>query len=230
MNWIWINTMWLIWSVSKFSVFALLFSLFGDQHHTALIIETVMVSHKGLSLPGSPCTLHSDRHQFNRPIQPLVRHPSGPLLPSTWATSNQRPVNNLLLPLVRPLRVPSPSLLYIKGPWMLSEMRGFLETLDCHPLGLLAFWLKSSFLAPTTRIRIYWPVVRWAEQLGLGNRPDTPLWGYWNYFAVLSTAIKLFNFSVSFANNVDNRILQISGRLLLLLLSRFSRVRLCATP
>ena len=140
--------MWLFWSVSKFSVFALLFSLFRDQHHTALIIETVMVSHKGLSLPGSPCTLHSDRDQFNRPIQPLVRHPSGPLLPSTWATSNQRPVNNLLLPLVRPLRVPSPSLLYIKGPWMLSEMRGFLETLDCHPLGLLAFWLKSSFLAP----------------------------------------------------------------------------------
>lgn len=40
---------------------------------------------------------------------------------------------------------------------------GFFETLLCHFLGLLAFLLKS-FLAPTTRLQIDWPIVQRAER------------------------------------------------------------------
>lgn len=35
-------------------------------------------------------------------------------------------------------------------------------------LNLLAFWLKSLCLDPTTHLRIYWPVVWQAEKLGFG--------------------------------------------------------------
>ena len=50
--------------------------------------------------------------------------------------------------------------LSIKEAWIPAQARWFLGT-GVHPLlSLLAFWIKSLFLAPTTCLSIYWPVVR----------------------------------------------------------------------
>ena len=60
---------------------------------------------------------------------------------------------------------PSPfPFLCIKGHWIWIEGVISFETFVCHLLGLLAFWWKSSFLAPTTCLSIYWLVMRQTEQ------------------------------------------------------------------
>lgn len=62
-----------------------------------------------------------------------------------------------------------PPLSYIKGTLILTEGRWFFKIRVCHLPGLLAFWIKSLFLAPTTRLSIYWPVMLWAVQAWLSN-------------------------------------------------------------
>ena len=57
--------------------------------------------HKGPFTPWlqPACSTETDTN-YNSPPQPLVGHPSGPLLPTKWATVNQQPVNSPILPLV----------------------------------------------------------------------------------------------------------------------------------
>ena len=52
--------------------------------------------------------------------------------------------------------------LSIKEAWIPNQAIWFFGT-GVHPLlSLLAFWIKSLFLAPTTCLSIYWPVARQA--------------------------------------------------------------------
>ena len=57
------------------------------------------------------------------------------------------------------------SLFSIKDIWILTWVRWVFGTLVHYLLSLLAFQIKSLFLAPTTRLSIYWPVVQWAVRV-----------------------------------------------------------------
>lgn len=107
------------------------------------------------------CTLHWDVCQPQQSHAAVARgttvHQQPPI-----QVSNCQPATALLCHWSVPLKAPFPSQLNIKGPWILTEKRWFSERLVCHLLNLLAFQLKSSFLAPTTHLPIYWPVMQWA--------------------------------------------------------------------
>ena len=50
----------------------------------------------------------------------------------------------------------------IKETWVLTQARRLSGTWGHHLFGLLAFWIKSLFLAPTSCLSIYWHIVWWA--------------------------------------------------------------------
>ena len=56
-----------------------------------------------------------------------------------------------------------------KEVWVLTWGRWFFGTLVHYLFSLLAFWIKSLFLAPKLRLSIYRPVVREQYELGLSN-------------------------------------------------------------
>ena len=56
-----------------------------------------------------------------------------------------------------------PPLFSIKKVYIITGGRWFSRTLVCHLFCLLAFWIKSLFLVPTTHLLIYGPVVQQAE-------------------------------------------------------------------
>ena len=58
----------------------------------------------------------------------------------------------------------------IKETWILTQEMVLWDS-GPHSLHLLAFWIKSWMLAPTTRLSIYWPAVRWAVQA----------WAWWQH-------------------------------------------------
>lgn len=64
---------------------------------------------------------------------------------------------------------PHPSPFSTKETWNLTRVRYFYGTLLHYLPGLLAFQIKSLFIAPAPRLSIYWRVV-WAVEIRLGNR------------------------------------------------------------
>ena len=63
----------------------------------------------------------------------------------------------------------NPSTFSMKEAWLLTQARQLFGTQVHHLLSLPAFLIKSLFLAPTTRLSIYWPVMLWAVQAWLSN-------------------------------------------------------------
>ena len=93
----------------------------------------------------------------------------------TFSGSAQPLVSIVVSPSPKQVRVsewplaPPPSFPLYKRSLNLTEARWFFASLVCHLLSLLDFWIKLVFLAQTTCLRIYWPVVvSRASELGLG--------------------------------------------------------------
>ena len=138
--------------------------------HGGVVVPDGTKGIRGLSLPGS--CLHTPLRQML-----AIRVP----LSSGWGTlvgplsqpSEQLSASNQLMPYStiaqghwKPLPHPycyiQPCIIqdYIQKiiheqPWILTEIRWFLDTQVYHLLCLLPFWLKSSFHAPTTPLSIY---------------------------------------------------------------------------
>lgn len=75
----------------------------------------------------------------------------------------------------------------IKEAWMLLWVKWFFGRLVGHLMGLLAFQIKSLFLAPPSRLLIDWPVVwravwAWTQQQSyssLCSQINTPVGSFW---------------------------------------------------
>ena len=62
------------------------------------------------------------------------------------------------------------------------KLKSFFRTLVCHLLSLLAFQIKSFFLAPTPCFSDYWPVMQWVVYSKLQKHTETIKLKYWRLF------------------------------------------------
>ena len=157
-----------VWHILNFIIFSYIF----ETWIMILTSEILLCQIGSLELEGSAdfhCNTGGTGATYSSPPQPLVGVALG-LSPKRATVSEQLSMSNWLL--VVPLshwlalqQAPSPSPFSVeKEPRECGLRENVFLRLGCHLLRLLAFWLKSSFLAPTTHLPIYWPVTWQAEQ------------------------------------------------------------------